>query len=161
MPTTSQWLMLIVFLAVCLGVGGLGAIASEKSLRDWYPALRKPSGTPPRWVFGPVWTTLYILMAISAWLVWRDYRWGASAALLIFCAQLALNVAWSGVFFGARRPGFALVEIAILWAAVLFNAYLFYRLNVVSGYLLVPYLLWLAYAAYLNFGIWKLNRSAK
>jgi tryptophan-rich sensory protein len=160
MPT-STWLMLIVFLAICLGVGGMGAIASDRSLREWYPTLRKPPGTPPSWVFGPVWTTLYVLMAISAWLVWRDYRWGASAALLIFCAQLELNLAWSGVFFGARRPGFALLEIVILWAAVLFTAYLFYWLNPVSAYLLVPYLLWLTYAAYLNFGIWKLNRRAK
>jgi tryptophan-rich sensory protein len=160
MPT-SNWLMLIVFLAICLGVGGLGAIVTEKSLRDWYPTLRKPPGTPPSWVFGPVWTALYVLMAVSAWLVWRDYRWGASAALLIFCAQLALNLAWSGVFFGARRLGFALLEIVILWAAGLFTAYLFYRLKAISAYLLIPYLLWLSYAVYLNVGIWKLNRPAK
>jgi len=158
MPTSS-WLALIVFLAICLGVGALGAVVTEKSLRDWYPALRKPPGTPPNWVFGPVWTTLYVLMAISAWLVWRDYRWGASGALLIFGAQLALNLGWSGVFFGARRPGLALVEIIILWAAVLFNACLFYWLNAASAYLLIPYLLWLTYAAHLNFGIWKLNRK--
>jgi len=160
MPTSS-WLSLIVFLALCLGVGGLGAIVTEKSVRDWYPRLRKPPGTPPARLFGPVWTTLYALMAVSAWLVWRQYGWGAQAALAIFLAQLALNLAWSGIFFGARRPGFAFAEIVILWIAVLFNAYIFYWLNAISAYLLIPYLLWLTYAAYLNFEIWRLNRSSK
>jgi len=120
MPTSS-WLSLIVFLALCLGVGGLGAIVTEKGVRDWYPRLRKPPGTPPARLFGPVWTTLYALMAVSAWLVWRQYGWGAQAALAIFLAQLALNLAWSGIFFGARRPGFALAEIVILWLAIVFN----------------------------------------
>ncbi len=159
MPTTIQWLMLIVFLAVCLGVGGLGAIPTAKSVRDWYPTLRKPPGTPPSWVFGPAWTTLYVLMAVSAWLVWRDYGWGASAALMIFCAQLALNLAWSGIFFGARRPGPAFAEVVILWLAILFNIFIFYQLSPVAAYLLVPYLLWVTYASYLNGGIWLLNRG--
>ena len=158
MPTTTQWLMLIVFLGVCLGVGALGAVATGKSVRDWYPSLRRPSGTPPGWVFGPVWTALYVLMAISAWLVWRDYGWGARAALLIFCAQLALNLTWSGIFFGARLPGFALFEIVVLWLAILFNMFVFYALKPASAYLLLPYLLWVMYAAYLNCGIWLLNR---
>jgi len=151
--------MLIVFLGVCLGTGGLGAIVTDRSVHTWYPGLRKPPGTPPGWVFGPVWTTLYVLMAISAWLVWRQYRWGARAALLIFFAQLALNLAWSGVFFGARLPGFALAEIAILWCAIGFNVYLFYLLNPIAAYLLLPYLLWVTYAAYLNLGLWLLNRQ--
>src|SRR5271157_6227394 len=123
----TSWLMLIVFLAICLGVGGLGAMVTDKSVRTWYPGLRKPPGTPPGWLFGPVWTTLYVLMAISVWLVWRQYHWGARAALLIFFAQLALNLAWSGIFFGARLPGFALAEIVILWLAILFNIDVFYR----------------------------------
>jgi len=160
MPTSS-WLSLIVFLALCLGVGGLGAIVTEKGVRDWYPRLRKPPGTPPARLFGPVWTTLYALMAVSAWLVWRQYGWGAQAALAIFLAQLALNLAWSGIFFGARRPGFALAEIVILWLAIVFNIYIFYWLVAASAYLLVPYLLWVTYAAYLNIGVWKLNRAAK
>jgi tryptophan-rich sensory protein len=158
MPTSTQWLMLIVFLGICLGVGGLGSIPTAKSVRDWYPTLRKPPGTPPSWVFGPVWTTLYVLVAISAWLVWREYGWGARAALMIFCAQLALNLAWSGIFFGARQIGFALVEIVILCFAILFTALIFYPLNAVAAYLLVPYLAWAMYAAYLNCGIWVLNR---
>ena len=157
---TSSSLMLILFLAICLGVGGLGSIPTAKSVREWYPKLRKPPGTPPSWVFGPVWTTLYVLMAVSAWLVWREYRWGARAALFIFFAQLALNLAWSGIFFGARQPGFAFAEIVILWLVILFNVDIFYRLNALAAGLLVPYLLWVTYAAYLNFGIWTLNRRA-
>jgi benzodiazapine receptor len=158
MPTTIQWLMLIVFLGVCLGVGGLGSIPTVKSLRDWYPKLRKPMGTPPGWVFGPVWTVLYVLMATSAWLVWRQYGRGARAALLIFLGQLALNLAWSGIFFGARLPGFASAEIVILWLAILFTVLVFHPLNAVSAYLLLPYLLWVTYAGYLNLGIWLMNR---
>jgi len=157
MPTSS-WLMLILFLAICLGVGGLGALMTDKSVHDWYPGLRKPPGTPPSCIFGPVWTTLYVLMAVSGWLVWRDYHWGARPALLIFFAQLALNLAWSGFFFGARQIGFALLEIAILWLAILFNVVVFYPLDTISAYLLVPYLLWVTYACYLNYGIWLLNR---
>jgi len=152
--------MLIVFLAVCLGVGALGSIPTAKSVRTWYLTLRKPKGTPPSWVFGPVWTMLYVLMAVSAWLVWRDYGWGARAALTIFFAQLALNLAWSGIFFGARRPGAALAEIVLLWLAIAFNIFVFSRLTPWAGYLLVPYLLWVTYAMYLNFAIWRLNRTS-
>jgi len=157
---TNSWLRLIVFLGACLAVGALGAIPTAKGVRDWYPSLRKPPGTAPSWVFGPVWTTLYVLMAVSAWLVWRQYGGGARAALLIFFAQLALNLAWSGIFFGARLPGFAFVEIVILWLSILFTTFIFFRLEPVAAYLLVPYLLWVTYAAYLNLGIWALNRRS-
>ncbi len=153
--------MLIAFLGVCLAAGGLGSIPTAKGVCEWYPTLRKPPGTPPSWVFGPVWTALYVLMAVSAWLVWRQYGWGAQPALLIFFAQLALNLAWSGIFFGARLPGFALVEIVILWLSILFTAFIFFRLDAPAAYLLVPYLVWVTYAAYLNLGIWVLNRRSQ
>src|SRR5271166_2683509 len=107
--------MFIVFLLICLGAGSLASFLTMRGVRQWYPHLRKPAGTPPSWVFGPVWTTLYVLMAISAWLVWRQYGRGALPALLIFFAQLALNVAWSGIFFGSRMPGIAFAEILLLW----------------------------------------------
>ena len=139
--------------------GGLGSFFTANSVRDWYPKLRKPAGNPPNWVFGPVWTTLYVLMALSAWLIWREYGWGARSALLVFFAQLALNIAWSGIFFGSRLPGVAFGEIVILWLAVAFNITLFYSLRPVSSWLLVPYLLWVTYASYLNFSIWRLNRE--
>ena len=151
--------MLIVFFAVCLGAGGLGSFFTASSVRDWYPKLRKPAGTPPSWIFGPVWTTLYLMMAVSAWLVWREYGRGALPALLIFFAQLALNIAWSGIFFGSRMPGVAFVEIVILWLAILFTIFVFYFLVPLAALLLVPYVLWVTYASYLNWGIWRLNRS--
>jgi len=151
-------LALIVFFAICLGAGGLGSFFTSNGVRDWYPQLRKPAGTPSSRVFGPVWTVLYVLMAISAWLVWREYNWGALPALLIFFAQLALNVAWSGIFFGSRMPGVAFAEILILWMAIAFTIFVFYPLSPVAATLLVPYLLWVSYASYLNWGIWRLNR---
>ena len=155
----QPWLVLILFFAICLGAGGLGSFFTASSVRDWYPRLRKPPGTPPSWVFGPVWTTLYVLMAISAWLVWREYHRGAFPALLIFFAQLALNVAWSGIFFGSRMTGVALAEIVLLWMAIVFNLLIFYLLLPISALLLLPYWLWVSYAMYLNFGFWKLNRG--
>jgi benzodiazapine receptor len=155
----KRGLMLILFFAICLGAGGLGSFFTANSVRDWYPRLRKPAGTPPAWVFGPVWTGLYVLMAVSAWLVWREYGRGARPALLIFFAQLALNVAWSGIFFGSRMPGVAFGEIVILWLAIAFNVFVFYSLLPVAALLLLPYLLWVSYAAYLNWGVWRLNRT--
>jgi tryptophan-rich sensory protein len=152
-------LALIVFLAICLGAGGLGSFFTANSVREWYPKLRKPPGTPAGRVFGPVCKGLYLLMAISGLVVWREYGWGALPALLIFFAQLALNVAWSGIFFGSRMPGLALVEIAILWLAIAFNILVFYPLSPAAAALLAPYLLWVSYASYLNWGIWRLNRS--
>jgi benzodiazapine receptor len=98
-------------------------------------------------------------MAVSAWLVWREYGRGALPALLIFFAQLALNIAWSGIFFGSRMPGVAFVEIVILWLAILFTIFVFYFLVPLAALLLVPYVLWVTYASYLNWGIWRLNRS--
>ena len=118
----KQALGLILFLFICLGADGLASFLTARGVREWYPNLRKPAGTPPGAVFGPVWTVLYVLMAFSVWLVWRDYGWrGGSSALLLFFGQLALNMAWSGIFFGARMPGVAFAEILILWLAILFN----------------------------------------
>lgn len=156
---TKTWLMLIVFLFLCLGAGSLAGFLTARGVREWYPHLRKPPGTPPNWVFGPVWTTLYVLMAIAAWLVWRDYGWrGGRPALFLFFAQLGLNMAWSGIFFGARLPGVAFAEIFLLWLAILFNILVFHWLTPLAALLLLPYLLWVTYAGYLNFGIWRLNR---
>ena len=154
----KPWLVLILYFAVCLGMGGIASLFTAKGLREWYPRLRKPVGTPPSWLFGPVWTTLYALMAISAWLVWREYHGGALPALLIFFAQLSMNVAWPAIFFGSRMPGVAFAEIVLLWLAIAFNMLTFYLLLPVAAYLLLPYWAWVAYAMYLNFGIWRLNR---
>lgn len=154
----KPWLVLLLFLFICLAAASLASFLTARGVREWYPSLRKPPGTPPSFVFGPVWTILYLLMAVSAWLVWRGYGWrGGGSALLLFFAQLALNIAWSGIFFGARLPGVAFAEILILWLAILFNIAVFHLLAPVASMLLIPYLLWVTYAAYLNFGIWRLN----
>jgi translocator protein len=156
----SPWFVLIGFLFLTLATASLASFLTARGVREWYPNLRKPPGTPPSWVFGPVWTTLYVLMAISAWLIWRGYGWnGGRSALLLFFGQLALNAAWSGIFFGARLPGVAFAEIVVLWLAILFNVLVFYWLLPLAAYLLVPYLLWVTYASYLNAGIWRLNRD--
>ena len=156
----KTWLMLILFFLITLAAGGLASFLTARGVREWYPSLRKPKGTPPNWVFGPVWTTLYVLMAIAAWLIWRDYGWrGGRSSLFIFFAQLGLNMAWSGIFFGARLPGVAFAEIVILWLAILFNIVIFHWLTPLAALLLLPYLLWVTYAGYLNFGIWCLNRN--
>jgi tryptophan-rich sensory protein len=155
----KSWLVLILFLAACLGAGGMGSFFTGNSVREWYPGLRKPPGTPPSWVFGPVWTALYVLIAVAAWLVWNQYGAGARPALLLFFGQLSLNVAWSAIFFGSRKPGLAFAEIVVLWLAVASTAVIFTSLLPVAGILLVPYWLWVTFAAYLNLGIWRLNRG--
>ena len=125
----------------------------------WYEQLVKPAWTPPGWLFGPVWTVLYGLMGVAAWLVWKRRGFaGAPNALGAFIVQLALNAAWSWLFFGLRRPGLALLDILLLWAAIAITALLFWRHRGLAAALLVPYLLWVSFAACLNFEIWRLNR---
>lgn len=123
-----------------------------------YADLRKPSWNPPNQVFAPVWTTLYLLMAIATWLVWRQAgSAGAGAALTVFVVQLALDVAWSALFFGMRNPGAAFVEIVFLWLAVVVTVAVFRRVSRVAELLLAPYLAWVTFAGVLNFAIWRLN----
>jgi tryptophan-rich sensory protein len=119
--------------------------------------LIKPAWNPPAALFGPVWTVLYILIAVSAWRVWQTgHFWGVPA--IIFAVQLALNIGWSWLFFGQRRPDFALIEIVFLWLSILTMLIVFYRVDRTSGWLLLPYLLWVSFASVLNFSIWTLNR---
>ena len=149
-------LRLIVSLAVCLGAAGLGALMTTPALRPWYADLHKPQWAPPNWLFGPVWTVLYVAMAVAAWLVWG--RSGLmDRPMKVFVLQLALNVAWSGVFFGLRSPGAALAEIIAMWVAILATLLEFWKISSAAGWLLVPYLLWVSFAAVLNFSIWRLN----
>jgi len=150
-----RYLGLIVFLALCFGAAIPGAIFPTG---EWYAQLTKPALTPPGWVFGPVWTLLYFMMAVSAWLVWSNPGLPkARMPLILFIVQLALNASWSCVFFGAHSIGLALVNIIVLWTAILATLILFWRLRKLSGALLVPYLLWVSFAAYLNIGLWRLN----
>ncbi len=150
--------VLILWLAVCLGVGSAGAVFTARSVDTWYPLLVKPSWNPPGWVFGPVWTTLYVMMALAAWLVWRrrGFRGGA-AAFGWFALQLALNALWSPLFFGLQNPRAALVDVVLLWAAIGGTVIAFWKGSRPAGILLLPYWLWVSFAAALNFAIWRLN----
>ncbi|QDV22572.1 TspO/MBR family protein [Aureliella helgolandensis] len=149
---------LAVCIAICLGAAGLGAIATTPEIDDWYKTLAKPSWNPPAYLFGPVWTTLFVMMAIAAWLVWKPA--GLQAAkrpLCLFTLQLVLNVAWSWVFFHFHQPGWAFVEIVILWIAIFATTVAFFRRSKLAGGLLLPYLAWVTFASVLNFTIWQLN----
>lgn len=152
-------LKLAASITVCLLAGYIGSVFTASSLLIWYANLEKPSFNPPGWVFAPVWTVLYVMMGVSAYLVWREGLWNKDVkiSLGMFGIQLALNVLWSFLFFGLRSPLYALVEISALWAAIAFTAVIFHRVSRTAGLLLVPYLLWVSFAAVLNFSIWKLN----
>ena len=158
MNRSRRWIGLVAFIAVCLAAGSLGAIATTPEIDGWYRTLAKPTWNPPAGVFGPVWTTLYVLMALAAWLVWKPAGFQAAALpLTLFGGQLVLNVAWSWIFFGMHQPGWAFVEIVILWLAIAATTWAFFRRSPLAGWLLVPYLAWVSFAAVLNFTIWRLN----
>lgn len=144
---------LLVFLVLVGLAAGLGATFRPGA---WYEALHKPPLTPPGWVFGPVWTVLYLGIALAGWLVWRTRA--ARAALAPWGAQLVANALWSPLFFGLQRPGWALLDVTILLALVIATTAAFLRVHAVAGALLVPYAAWVAFAAYLNGGIVLLNR---
>lgn len=149
---------LVFFLILCLAVAGIGGAVTATSVDSWYQALQKPPFNPPNWVFAPVWTTLYVLMAISGWRVWRRARCEARRkALTVFAGQLGLNLAWSFLFFGFQEIGLALFEIVILLLAIIANAALFWRIDRLAGALFVPYVIWVTYATALNASLWLLN----
>lgn len=149
------WLALFGFVVLCLAVGALGGWATAQSVAEWYPTLAKPSWTPPPWLFAPVWTALYILMGLSAWLVWK--KGNAQGAMMLFGAQLLLNLAWSFLFFGARSPGLALVDIIALWIAIAAMIFAYALKNRLAAFLMVPYLAWVSFATALNAAIFMLN----
>jgi tryptophan-rich sensory protein len=153
-------LSLIGFLLACFAAAGIGGAFTGQGLGPWYDSLDKPRWTPPSSLFGPVWTALYTAMGVAAWLVWRRAGWsGGRIPLGLFAVQLALNVAWSGLFFGLRRPDLAAFEIVILWVAILATLIAFFRVSRPAGVLMVPYLLWVSFATALNLAIWQLNAS--
>ena len=154
----KKYVGLASFILLTLAVGAAGSVVTQTSVGTWYPALQKPAFNPPQWVFGPVWTTLYLMIATSGWLVWQKRRLpGARPALGAWALQLALNLCWSFVFFGLRAPGAALAEIVVLLAAILATMRLAWRVDSLAGALLVPYAAWVAFAALLNAAIWRLN----
>ncbi|WP_417850665.1 TspO/MBR family protein [Thalassoglobus sp.] len=154
----NQWICLIACIAISLGAGGLGAMATIPEIDGWYRTIEKPSWNPPDAVFGPVWTTLYIMMAISAWLVWRTGEVKASKLpLSLFSVQLLLNIGWSWIFFHFHKLGWAFAEIIVLWLAIVATTFAFFRVSKLAGALMVPYLAWVSFASVLNFAIWRLN----
>ena len=148
--------MLIVSIVVPLGLGALGGLLTDST---WYVDLQRPSFAPPGWLFGPVWTVLYICMGIASWLVWREAGWRAGRrALILYGIQLAFNAAWTPIFFGLRQIGWAFVEILVLATCIVATIVSFARVDRRAAALLVPYLLWVAFASVLNASLWLLNR---
>lgn len=158
LSTGADLLALVVSIGICLLVGALGAAVTATSVDSWYTGIAKPSFNPPNAVFGPVWTVLYVLMAVAAWRVWRIAdRDRARGPLALFALQLALNLGWSVAFFGVRSVGSALLVILALDLAVLATGLKFRRIDGLAAALLVPYLAWIAFATVLNLAIWRLN----
>lgn len=148
------WKLIISILLPFLA-SAIGGFFTVDSISTWYAGLIKPSFNPPNWIFGPVWSILYLLMGISLYLVWiKKYN---KPAFMLFGIQLFLNALWSILFFGMRMPLFAFIEIIFLWIAILMTIIFFYRINKISAYLLIPYILWVSFAAVLNFTIAVLN----
>lgn len=180
-----QYNKIIKFLAsiiICELAGSIGAIFTTPQINSWYSTLNKPSFNPPNWIFGPVWTTLFILMGISLYLVWTSNfgvknelkfkskkpinklskkflsgSWQKANIILIFATQLILNVLWSVVFFGAHSPSWAFFVLLMLWVSILFTIINFYRVSKIAAWLLLPYILWVSFAGFLNLLIWLLN----
>lgn len=157
---TNNIFKLIIAIIVSELAGIVGSFFTVSAIPTWYAALEKPALNPPSWVFGPVWGILYLLMGVAAFLVWRK-GWGRKeikAALCVFGAQLFLNTIWSIIFFGLHNPGWALVNIIALWLAIIWTIIVFYKISKPAAYLLVPYILWVSFASYLNYAIWVLNK---
>ena len=172
----------IISIAVCQSAGFIGSIFTMPRIEIWYASINKPSFTPPGWFIGAVWTILFFLMGISLYLVWdkgwkpkiskKDERmkywnrfseklwkgtWREENAVLIFILQLILNILWSVLFFGLKSPGLAFFELLMLWWAILYTIANFYRISKLASYLLIPYILWVSFAGFLNFVIWRMN----
>jgi benzodiazapine receptor len=153
-------LRLFISLVAPLAIGGLSGLATARSVTVWYPTLNKPPFNPPSWLFGPVWTALYVTMGVALCLVWREgwERPEVRTAMVLFAVQLALNALWSLLFFGMRSPALAFAEILALWVAIVATTIAFWGIRTTAGALLLPYLAWVTFAAVLNGSIWWLNR---
>lgn len=156
-----RWLGLLFWLVLCFMVAGISGGWTSREVTGWYRTLNRPSFTPPDRVFGPVWTLLYALMAVAAWRVWMvEPSVVRTDALVLFLVQLALNFAWSWIFFRRHAIGAALAEIFMLWASIGVTTLLFARVDPLAAWLMVPYWAWVTFASTLNGAIWRLNRPA-
>lgn len=153
------FLKLVVAVVVTQLAGIIGSLFTFSAIPTWYATLTKPELNPPSWIFGPVWTTLYLLMGVSAFLIWQKgwARKDVKIALSVYGVQLVLNALWSIVFFGMQNPGLALVNIALLFVSIVATMVLFYKISRPAMYLLIPYILWVSFALYLNYAIYALN----
>ena len=151
---------LLICVGAVLAASSIGSFATVRAIPTWYKGLTKPSFNPPNWLFGPAWTVLYLLMAVAAWLVWKQGLGapGVKLALAVFLVQLILNALWSVLFFGLRSPLAGLIGISGLWLAILATIILFFRVSTPAGVLLLPYIAWVSFAAILNAAILRLNR---
>lgn len=154
--TMKDIFLLIVFVFGCLTVGAVSGIATTDGLKEWYPALIKPSFNPPNWIFGPVWSLLYGMMGVSLFLVWKKVGFSL-VPFSVFFIQITLNFFWSFLFFKFHLLGWSLVEIVVLWGFILLTIIVFYKISHVAAYLLVPYLLWVSFATLLNASFFRLN----
>lgn len=155
----NRWLALVLFIVAAFATSAIGGLATASSVTAWYPTLNKPSWNPPAWIFGPVWSLLYVAMSVAAWRVWlvRAAAPGAGWTLRLWFAQLLLNALWSVLFFGLRSTGAAVIEIVPLWALLVALQFRLARTDRVAALLWAPYLAWVSFAVFLNFTVWRLN----
>jgi len=154
-----DWLKLVISIAIPLLAGFIGSFFTSESVSTWYQTITKPSFNPPSWVFGPVWTTLFILMGIALYLVWTK-GWKkdeVKIGIYFFSAQMVLNILWSFLFFYLQKPLYSFIEIIILWLAIFGTILTFYKVDKRTLYLLLPYILWVSFAAFLNLTIYLIN----
>jgi tryptophan-rich sensory protein len=153
--TLKLWLAIII----CLATGGLGSLFTTPAIDSWYTTINHPSFNPPNWVFGPVWTLLFILMGIALFLVWREglKKQDNKIFFIVFIIQLVINLAWSAFFFWLHNPLFAFIDLIILWLLILFLLIKAWGINKTAFWLLLPYILWVSFAGVLNYTIWQLN----
>jgi benzodiazapine receptor len=157
MSPVGKFLALLAWVGLCFLAAWVGSRFTPGEL---YLQLQKPSWTPPGYLFGPVWSILYLSMGVAAWMVWRRAGFSAaSLALALFVVQLILNATWSWIFFGMHKPGLAFAEILVLWSTILMTMIAFWRVSATAGMLFLPYLAWVSFAAFLNYSIWQLNKS--
>lgn len=153
----SRWLKIALCVSLCVTLGILSGFSTVESINNWYQHINKPSWNPPNWIFGPVWTTLYILMGISVALIWHTGHQFKNRAIGLFIIQFGFNLAWSFIFFNLHAIGWAFVEILLMLFFISLTLYSFYKINRLAAWLLIPYLLWVSFASVLNGTIWFLN----
>ena len=157
----NKYTKIAILVVTCLAIGYVSGMVTQSSIKTWYPTIIKPAFNPPNWLFAPVWTILFIFMGIAGGLVWSQIdqkREEVTKALLFFAIQLFLNALWSILFFGLKNPMLALIEIVLLWLVIYETFVKFNKIDKIAGYLFIPYLIWVGFAALLNLNIWWLNK---